>query len=130
MNGARSTFMRKGYWLTALAAAVLAASPGTALAQSVGFVGTSSTMMEGASPDAKTPAPITIDINVSGLTAPLEGDDGGDLENGLGNLTVRTTQTVPYLGPGQIAHGMTCGGFGWMARAQPSMRSLTMDGFT
>ena len=35
MNGARSTFMRKGYWLTALAAIVLlAASPGTALAQS------------------------------------------------------------------------------------------------
>ena len=34
MNGARSTFMRKGYWLTALAAAVLlAASPGTAQAQ-------------------------------------------------------------------------------------------------
>ena len=35
MNGARSTFMRTGYWLTALAAIVLlAASPGTALAQS------------------------------------------------------------------------------------------------
>ncbi len=34
MNGARSTFMRKGYWLTALAAAVLlAASPGTVSAQ-------------------------------------------------------------------------------------------------
>ena len=34
MNGARSIFMRKGYWLTALAAIVLlAASPGTALAQ-------------------------------------------------------------------------------------------------
>ena len=34
MNGARSTFMRKGYWLTALATAVLlAASSGTALAQ-------------------------------------------------------------------------------------------------
>ena len=34
MNGARSTFMRKGYWLTALAALVLlAASSGTALAQ-------------------------------------------------------------------------------------------------
>ena len=34
MNGARSTFMRKGYWLTALAAIVLlAASPGTASAQ-------------------------------------------------------------------------------------------------
>ena len=34
MNGARSTFMRTGYWFTALGAAVLlAASPGTALAQ-------------------------------------------------------------------------------------------------
>ena len=34
MNGARSTFMRKGYWLTALAAIVLlAASTGTASAQ-------------------------------------------------------------------------------------------------
>ena len=34
MNGARSIFMRKGYWLTALAAIVLlAASPGTASAQ-------------------------------------------------------------------------------------------------
>ena len=34
MNGARSIFMRKGYWLTALATAVLlAASPGTAQAQ-------------------------------------------------------------------------------------------------
>ena len=34
MNGSRSTFKRKGYWLTAFAAAVLlAASPGTATAQ-------------------------------------------------------------------------------------------------
>ena len=34
MNGAKSTFKRKGYWLTAFAAAVLlAASPGTASAQ-------------------------------------------------------------------------------------------------
>ena len=34
MNGTRSIFMRKGYWLTALAAIVLlAASPGTAQAQ-------------------------------------------------------------------------------------------------
>ena len=34
MNGARSIFMRKGYWLTAMAAIVLlAASPGTASAQ-------------------------------------------------------------------------------------------------
>ena len=41
MNGARTTFMRRGYLLTALAAAVLlAASPGIASAQSVGFVAT------------------------------------------------------------------------------------------
>ena len=34
MNGVRSTFMRRGYLLTALAAAALmAASPGTAAAQ-------------------------------------------------------------------------------------------------
>ena len=40
MNGVRSTYMRKGYLLTALAAAVLlAASSGTALAQSVGLSG-------------------------------------------------------------------------------------------
>ena len=39
MNGARSTFMRQGYWLTALAAIVLlAASPGTALAQPLTLV--------------------------------------------------------------------------------------------
>ena len=36
MNGSKSTFMRTGYWLTALAALVLlAASPGTAQAQTV-----------------------------------------------------------------------------------------------
>ena len=48
MNGARSTFMRKGYWLTALAAIVLlAASPGTALAQTLtGFSTTSVTVTE------------------------------------------------------------------------------------
>ena len=101
MNGARSIFMHKGYWLTALAAAVLlAASPGTASAQSIGFVGTSSTMMEGASADAKTPAPITIDINVSGLTAPSDGN-AGDLETGLGMLTLVHDADTAY--PGQDA---------------------------
>ena len=40
MNGVRSISMRKGYLLTALAAAVLlAASSGTAYAQSIGFAG-------------------------------------------------------------------------------------------
>ena len=51
MNGVRSISMRKGYLLTALAAAVLlAASSGTAYAQSIGFSGTSATVMEGATP--------------------------------------------------------------------------------
>ena len=75
MNGARSTFMRKGYWLTALAAIVLlAASPGTALAQSVGIRGDEFHDDGARIPRWKTPAPITIDINVSGLTAPSDGD--------------------------------------------------------
>ena len=77
MNGSRSISMRKGYLLTALAAAVLlAASSGTAYAQGIGFVGTSQTMTEGASPDPKTAAPIMIDINVTGLTAPGDGVPG------------------------------------------------------
>ena len=47
MNGARTTYMRKGYLLTALAAAVLlAASSGTAWAQSFGFDKTSGSVME------------------------------------------------------------------------------------
>ena len=50
MNGVRSTFMRRGYLLTALSALLLlAASSGTASAQSVGFVGTSGSVAEAAS---------------------------------------------------------------------------------
>ena len=52
MNGARTTLIRKGYWLTALATAVLlAASSGTALAQtttaSVGLDRASTSLTEG-----------------------------------------------------------------------------------
>ena len=48
MNGARSIFMRKGYWLTALATAVLlAASPGTVLAQG-GDIGIKSVKVDAA----------------------------------------------------------------------------------
>ena len=86
MNGARSIFMRfmrKGYWLTALAAAVLlAASSGTALAQGVGFVGSSSrTMEEGASPAMTTAAPIEVEFNISGLV--LAGDDANPAALGV-----------------------------------------------
>ena len=97
MNGVRSTYMRKGYLLTALAAAVLlAASSGTAYAQSIGFSGSSNSMMEGATPDEKTPAPIVVTINISGLT--LEGDDA-DREDGLGTITIDHNADTAY--PGQ-----------------------------
>ena len=51
MNGARTTYMRRGYLLTALAAAVLlAASSGTAYAQtSIGFTESSGSVAEAAS---------------------------------------------------------------------------------
>ena len=103
MNGARSTFMRKGYWLTALAAIVLlAASPGTALAQSIGFSGTSATMMEGAEPPAWVrPTPITNTITVSGLT--LEGDDI-DREDGLGVITLNHDADGEYPGQSMLAN--------------------------
>ena len=97
MNGVRSISMRKGYLLTALAAAVLlAASSGTAYAQSIGFSGSSNSVMEGATPDAKTPAPIVVEINISGLT--LEGDDA-DREDGLGTITIDHNADTAY--PGQ-----------------------------
>ena len=97
MNGVRSISMRKGYLLTALAAAVLlAASSGTAYAQSIGFSGSSNSVMEGATPDAKTPAPIVIEINISGLT--LEGDDE-NRETGLGTITIDHDADTAY--PGQ-----------------------------
>ena len=96
MNGSRSTFMRKGYLLTALAAAVLlAASPGIASAQSIGFSGSSATMMEGAAPGMGTPNPIEITINISGLT--LEGDMA-NREDGLGAITLVHNADTAYSG--------------------------------
>ena len=66
MNGARSTFMRKGYWLTALAAIVLlAASPGTASAQSTGFSDMSSGTKVRARPPMGGPTPLRSTITVS-----------------------------------------------------------------
>ena len=74
MNGVRSISRRKGYLLTALAAAVLlAASSGTAYAQqraTIGFSGSSGTLYENAFEDLdpKTADPLLITINVSGVT--------------------------------------------------------------
>ena len=99
MNGARSTFRRKGYLLTALAAAVLlAASPGIASAQSVGFEGsTSRTMMEGASPDKDTAAPIEVEFRISGLV--VEGDNADP--DALGTLTLQHNADVDPPGAGE-----------------------------
>ena len=90
MNGARSTFQRKGYLLTALAAAVLlAASPGIASAQEVGFVGSASrTMGEGASPAMDTAAPIEIEFRISDLVTEGAG------QNTLGTLTIQHNADV------------------------------------
>ena len=71
MNGARTTFRRKGYLLTALAAAVLlAASSGTAYAQSIGFTTTSGTISEDAYLNRNAlDAPQRIIVRVDGLPA-------------------------------------------------------------
>ena len=71
MNGVRSTYMRKGYLLTALAAAVLlAASSGTAYAQSIGFVGSSGMVSETASMEAGAlEAPHKITVKASGFSS-------------------------------------------------------------
>ncbi|MCY4602054.1 MAG: hypothetical protein OXF27_19295 [Acidobacteria bacterium] len=63
--------MRKGYLLTALAAAVLlAASPGIASAQSVGFVGSSGSVAETASMESGAfEAPHRITISATGVPA-------------------------------------------------------------
>ena len=72
MNVARSTFVRKGYLLTALALAVLlAASSGTAWAQtttttaSSRFARSSGTLDEGATTGVDTPRPLTVTIRRS-----------------------------------------------------------------
>ena len=67
MNGVRSTFMRRGYLLTALAAAVLlAVSPGMASAQSVEFGATSGEVLEGSGGDNLPPtAPRAYTVTVT-----------------------------------------------------------------
>ena len=87
MNGVRTTFMRRGYLLTALSALLLlAASTGTASAQSIGFVGSSGTVSETASLEAGAlEGPHEITISASDL-------DRTDTTNfGLGTVTLAQT---------------------------------------
>ena len=83
MNGARSTFMCKSYWLTALAAAVLlSASSGTAVAQttpSVGFVTTSGSVAEDAAVCLRPPPTVLkVTVRATGLPSGDKRDDAFD----------------------------------------------------
>ena len=96
MNGARTIFRRKGYLLTALAAAVLlAASSGTAWAQrvSIGFVDTSGQVSEKAFLDANSlTEPLTVTVRVSGL---LSGSRRvGDIARSIGELTITPNKNI------------------------------------
>ena len=92
MNGSRSTFMRKGYLLTALAAAVLlAASPGIASAQSVSFSTSSGSLPEGATGAPATPAPLHIYVDISGIEddpATMDVDESTTSATAAGNITI------------------------------------------
>ena len=96
MNGSRSTFMRKGYLLTALAAAVLlAASSGTAYAQrvSIGFVDTSGQVSEKAFLNVNSlEDPQTFMVSVSGLLPGARRE--GDVTRSLGNVTITPSKAV------------------------------------
>ena len=83
MNVARSTFMRKGYLLTALAVAVLlAASSGTAWAQTIAFSTSRGTLQEGATIAPNTEDPLTISITRSTSSGSFDADDGeSDTDN-------------------------------------------------
>ncbi len=105
MNGARTIFRRKGYLLTALAAAVLlAASSGTAWAQtpSVDFEDTSVTVREGAvdpaTNDTGNPH-VSVNVIVSGLPSGAIGTSSAGVDTPrreaikvLGSLTFSVAQ--------------------------------------
>ena len=97
MNGSKSTFKRKGYWLTAFAAAVLlAASPGTASAQvevtgpdddevAEGGVATYDVSVKGFIPTGGSAGTLTVTLVVASTNAD-DGEDGepGDVSSNLG----------------------------------------------
>ncbi len=96
MNVARSTLVRRGYLLTALALAVLlAASSGTAWAQTISFRTSRATVEEGASTNAATPAPLTVTITRSGNFDQLgatAGDDPTPLPAGADHLMLSVVE--------------------------------------
>ena len=110
MNGARTTFMRRGYLLTARAAAVLlAASPGTASAQSIGFVGSSGMVAETASmEDGALEGPHKITVRASGFSAAQRPtgvtlDTDADISYAIQSSTGRTLVAATDLGAADAA---------------------------
>ena len=101
MTRPRSIFMRKGFLLTTLAAAVLlVASAGTALAQSprIGFTPRSGSVNEGATADADSEHPLlTVTVRARGLPAGPAGQGAGGQPtarqqaiDALGEITIET----------------------------------------
>ena len=89
MNGARSIFMRKGYWLTALAAIVLlAASPGTASSAACAgrYVWRRRRQGRGAEHGQPRARPRVYHRGASRATVPVSGN--------AGTLTVTTVRIV------------------------------------
>ena len=121
MNGVRSIFMRKGYLLTALAAAVLlAASSGTAWAQDIGI---KSVKVDAANSDNEVNEGTTTTVTVTltdewpaataasitlAIVAPAGDDendrDSGETEGGKGNLELMATTGG---GPADLLLGST-----------------------
>ena len=92
MNGSRSTFMRKGYLLTALAAAVLlAASPGIASAQSIGFTSSGGSVMEGADNNVTTTGPDALQVSITVRDLPADDPataDDNERTDALGAVAI------------------------------------------
>ena len=100
MNGVRSTYMRKGYLLTALAAAVLlAASSGTASAQStIGFVGSSGMVSETASMEVGAlEAPHKITVKASGFSSTTRPDGVMVTPSAGISIAIETAEGKPLL---------------------------------
>ena len=88
MNGVRSTFMRRGYLLTALSALLLlAASAGTASAQSVSFSATTGVVPEGVTVDTAQAQRFRVKITRSPAPAAPNSDN-------LGTISVVVTQAA------------------------------------
>ena len=112
MNVARSTFMRKGYLLTALAVAVLlAGSSGTAWAQTTGvsttatsrFSGSSGTLPEGADEEMLSkPRPLEVTIRRTTKSSNDPYNTSADRTSDrtpetISSLILNTTATLAFL---------------------------------